>query len=199
MSGPLIVVMAGGTASGKSTLARAVTARLEALLVSHDRYYHDVIEPRGHNYDHPDALDTTRLVADMGCLARGEAALLPVYDFASHTRLSEVERVEPKAVVVVEGILTLADARVRDLAQLTVFVEAPDDIRLVRRIRRDVVSRGRSVEGVLDQYMKTVRPMHEQFVVTSGVGVDVRLDGTAPPETLVHRLVSIIEELQASL
>jgi len=199
LSGPLIVVMAGGTASGKSTLARAVTARLDALLVSHDRYYHDVIEPRGHNYDHPDALDTTRLVADMGCLARGEAALLPVYDFASHTRLSEVERVEPKAVVVVEGILTLADARVRDLAQLTVFVEAPDDIRLVRRIRRDVVSRGRSVEGVLDQYMKTVRPMHEQFVVTSGVGVDVRLDGTAPPETLVHRLVSIIEELQASL
>jgi uridine kinase len=191
--------MAGGTASGKSTLAQAVAARLDALLVSHDRYYHDVVEPLGHNYDHPDALDTARLVADMRCLAEGKAALLPIYDFATHTRLTDLERTEPKPVVLVEGILTLADSRVRSLAQLTVFVEAPDDIRLVRRIRRDVLSRGRSVEGVLAQYMKTVRPMHEQFVVPSGTGVDVRLDGTAPPETLVRRLVTIIEDLRASL
>lgn len=186
---PLFVVIAGGTASGKSTVAAAAAELLDALLVSHDRYYLDVAEPRGHNYDHPDALDTDRMVSDLRTLARGEVAGLPIYAFATHSRQPEVERVAPKPVVLVEGILTLVDPRVVALADLTVFVDAPDDIRLVRRIRRDVVSRGRDVEGVLRQYLETVRPMHRQFVAPCRNQADLVLDGTCAPELLVQQLV----------
>ena len=192
MTPPFLVVIAGGTASGKSTVTRAVARQLDALVVCHDRYYHDVAEPRGHNYDHPAALDTTRMVDDLRTLSEGRPAGLPVYDFATHARQPEVEVVTPRPVVLVEGILTLADPRIRALAHFTVYVDAPDDIRLVRRIRRDVVSRGRDVGGVLEQYLETVRPMHEQFVVPSRRGVDLVLDGTAPIDALVDTLLQTI-------
>lgn len=192
MSRPFIVVIAGGTASGKSTATRAVAVELGALLVSHDRYYLDVAEPRGHNYDHPDALDTDRLVADLTCLAAGRSAGLPVYDFRTHTRLAAVDTVEPQGLILVEGILTMVDPRVVQLADLTVYVDAPDDIRLVRRIRRDVVERGRDVEGVLVQYLDTVRPMHERFVAPCRDRAAVVLDGTAPPAELVVQLTAAI-------
>ncbi len=192
MTRPLVVVIAGGTAGGKSTLARSLLERLDAVLICHDRYYYDVAVPRGHNYDHPDALDTDRLVADLSMLAGGRAAALPVYDFATHSRLTRVETVQPAPVVIVEGILVLADARVAQLADLTVYVDCPDDIRLVRRVRRDVVARGRDVDGVLEQYLATVRPMHEQFVAPCRDEADLVLDGTRPPGRLVDELEVVV-------
>jgi uridine kinase len=194
MSAPFFVVVAGGTASGKSTVAGALAPRLGAVLISHDRYYLDVDEPRGHNYDHPDALDTDRLVADLTVLASGRSAGLPVYEFATHSRRPEVEVVQPAPVVVVEGILVLADPRVAKLADLTVYVDCPDDIRLVRRIRRDVVERGRDVNGVLEQYLATVRPMHEQFVAPCRGQADIVLNGTRPPHLLVNVLEKAIRQ-----
>ena len=189
---PLLVVIAGGTASGKSTAAELAATQLGALLISHDRYYLDVAQPRGHNYDHPDALDTARLVADLTELVAGRATGLPVYDFPTHRRLPHTERVEPSRVILVEGILTLADRRVAALADLSVYVDAPDDVRLVRRVRRDVVSRGRSVAGVLDQYMATVRPMHNRFVAPCAATADLVLSGVDPIEDVVSQLVAAV-------
>lgn len=192
MTRPYFVVVAGGTAGGKSTLARGLAERLDSVLIAHDRYYFDVAEPRGHNYDHPDALDTARLVSDLETLADGKEAGLPVYAFATHSRQPEVERVQPAPVILVEGILVLADPRVAELADLTVYVDCPDDIRLVRRIRRDVVERGRDVHGVLEQYLGTVRPMHEQFVAPCRAHADLVLDGTQPPDSLVEQLEAVV-------
>ena len=141
---PFVVVVAGGTASGKSTIVSQLVAQTGATHLGHDRYYWDVPEPAGHDFDHPDALDTDRLVSDLAKLRSGESAELPVYDFTSHSRTTEVEYVEPSAIIVVEGILVLADERVAQLADLTVFVDAPEPIRLERRMARDVAERGRT-------------------------------------------------------
>ena len=115
---PFVVVIAGGTASGKSTIVSRFVAQTDATHLGHDRYYWDVPDPVGHDFDHPDALDTDRLVSDLAQLRSGEPAELPVYEFASHSRTAEVERVEPSAVIVVEGILVLADERLSALASL---------------------------------------------------------------------------------
>ena len=174
---PFVILIAGGTASGKTTLARLLAARTGALHISHDRYYRDIPDPRGFNYDHPDALDTTRLVDDLSHLVAGEAAELPVYDFTVHARRPEIELVEPRPLVLVEGILVLWDARLRGLANFSVYVHAADDIRLVRRIRRDISERGRDVESVLFQYLRSVRPMHLQYVEPSRTYADLTVSG----------------------
>jgi len=191
---PFVVILAGGTASGKTTVAARAADQLGALLLHHDRYYKDVAQPRGHNYDHPDALDTARLVADLDALRAGQAAALPVYDFRTHRRQPETEQVEPTPVILVEGILTLADAALAARADLRVFVDAPADVRLARRVRRDVAERGRDVGGVLDQYLDTVRPMHEAFVEPTKASADLVINGTAPIPALVDSLVAAIAE-----
>ena len=196
---PTVVVIAGGTASGKTTVAREAAARLDALLLHHDRYYHDVAEPRGHNYDHPDALDTERLVQDVAELMARREAALPVYEFRSHRRLPEPERVAPREIIIVEGILTLAHPALAALADLRVFVDAPADIRLARRIRRDVAERGRDVIGVLEQYLNTVRPMHEAHVEPSRASASLVLNGTAPIDLLVGVLVEAITRVRPDL
>ena len=185
---PFVIVLGGGTASGKTTLAAAFSEAHPCLRISHDRYYLDVAEPRGHDYDHPDALDTGLLVEHVRALRAGRAAELPIYHFATHTRQPHTERVEPASIVLVEGILVLHHPELRALADLTAFVHAPSDLRLVRRLRRDVVERGRQVDGVLDQYLATVRPGHEGFVEPSRAGVDLELDGTAPVPQLLEEL-----------
>ncbi len=198
MTPPFIVVIAGGTASGKTTAARTVSARLGALRIEHDRYYKDVAQPRGHNYDHPHALDTDRLVDDLSRLREGKPAGLPVYDFPTHRRRPEVETVLPSPIILVEGILTLADPRIRDLSDLRVFVDAPADIRLVRRIRRDVVERGRDVAGVLEQYLATVRPMHEAYVAPSVAHAHLVLHGTDPEEVIVDGILAAIDQMRSA-
>jgi len=192
MNPPFVVVVGGGTASGKTTLARLLAARFGALLIAQDRYYHTADDPKHHNFDHPDALENTLLVDHLRALVGGRAVELPVYHFDTHSRAANTHRVEPAELIVVEGILTLVHPELRALASLRVFVHASADVRLARRVRRDVVERGRSADGVLQQYLDTVRPMHFEHVEPSRVHADLVLDGEAPLDDMVHDLICAI-------
>jgi uridine kinase len=189
---PFVLVIAGGTASGKSSIVSRFVAATGAAHLSHDRYYFDAPEPKGHDFDHPDALDTARLVADVECLQRGEPVDLPVYSFASHSRSVDTETMHPTSVIVVEGILVLADSRLAALADLTVFVDAPEPVRFRRRLRRDMADRGRTEESVRAQYAETVKPNHDRFVQPSKALATVVLDGTADLAQSVDELVSLV-------
>ena len=194
MNGPVRVLgIAGGTASGKTTVAREVARALGALLVTHDRYYRSG-DPDT-NYDHPDSLDTARLVEDLDALRAGRAVVLPRYDFARHAREDEGDAASPTAWIVVEGILVLCDARLRERFDVSVFVDAPADLRLVRRVRRDALERGRTCEDVFRQYLATVRPMHEAFVVPGMAFADVVIDGTCAVEESVARVVALCRDV----
>jgi uridine kinase len=172
---PLIIGMAGGSGSGKTTIAEAVIEAVGRDLVSlipHDAYYRDrrdlTLEQRAAvNYDHPDSLETELLVEHLRELRAGRAIDRPTYEFAEHLRGAETIRIEPEQVVIVEGILVLSEPALRDLMDLRIYVDTDPDLRVLRRLRRDIVERGRTVESVLDQYMSTVRPMHMQFVEAS--------------------------------
>lgn len=188
----VIVVVAGGTASGKSTIVSRLVQRTGAVHISHDRYYFDAPNPRGHDFDHPTALDTDRMVDDVTLLKSGRSAQLPVYEFASHSRSNEVENMEPAPLIVVEGILVLADPRVVALADLTVFVDAPEAVRFERRLARDMAERGRTEDSVRAQYRETVKPNHDAFVEPSKANASVVLDGTDDVERSVDRLVSLL-------
>lgn len=180
-SRPLVVGVAGGTGSGKTTLARAIRESLAGVAISylsHDSYYRDLghltfEEREKHNFDHPDALDTARMVADLSALKRGEAAHIPTYDFATHSRTPVTETVQPRRVILVEGILIFADEALRALMDIKIFVDTADDVRLVRRLTRDIKERGRTSDGVIQQYLETVRPMHAKFVEPSKQHADV--------------------------
>ena len=169
---PLIIGIAGGTGSGKSTVARNVAQALHTesvAFIDMDAYYLNFAhlpyaERKKINWDHPDAFDWPLLIAQLQRLAAGESIDKPVYDFVNHTRTDQTVLVPPAHVVVVDGILLFSDGRVRDLCDVKVFVDADPDIRLIRRIRRDTAKRGRALDEVLDQYLTTVQPMHLQFV-----------------------------------
>lgn len=189
---PFILGIAGGTGSGKTTLARELAAATGATLISHDRYYHDFPDPHATNFDHPDALDTDLLLQHLDQLHAGQPAHLPVYDFPTHRRAPRTERVEPAPWMVVEGILVLADDRLCQRFDFRVYVHTPDDIRLLRRLHRDTRERGRSVDSVVHQYLDTVRPMHERFVAPSRDRADVVLDGTAHVDGEVQKLLTYL-------
>lgn len=172
---PLIIGIAGGSGSGKSTLARKVASALpgaSVAFVEMDAYYRDfrhltLQQLHQVNWDHPDAFDLDLLASHLEALGRGEAIEKPVYDFVSHLRAPETVRIEPADAIVIDGILLLVDPRVREACDVKVFVDTDSDIRLVRRIRRDMAVRGRPLEEILDQYLNTVQPMHFQFVEPS--------------------------------
>lgn len=195
---PFVIGIGGGTASGKTTVAAALAERLgdQCRLLIHDRYYHSLPEdllatPILHNFDHPDALDTARLIRDLDQLRAGIPTSLPVYEFHRHSRAAHEEMCEPRPILVVEGILVLDDPQLRRRFDHAVFVDTPDDLRLMRRIRRDLAKRGRTVHDVLDQYERTVRPMHEAYVVPSRAFADQVLNGTRPVEGLVDAILSV--------
>ena len=182
MARPLVIGIAGGSGSGKSTVARRVADALRATssvaFVDMDAYYRSFgllsLDERRHvNWDHPDALDLDLLVEQLAELAAGRAIEKPVYDFVTHLRAGETVHVAPADVVVVDGILLFADERIRALCDVKVFVDADADVRLIRRIRRDLAVRGRPLEEILSQYLSTVRPMHLQFVEPSKRYADV--------------------------
>ena len=172
---PLIIGMAGGSGSGKTTIAEAVVEAVGADLVSlipHDAYYRDLsglsFEARAEvNFDHPDSLETELLVSHLEALRSGHSIERPTYDFSEHLRSEETVTIDPEQVVIVEGILVLAERSLRELMDLKIYVDTHADLRVMRRLRRDIVERGRSVDSVLDQYLATVRPMHLQFVEPS--------------------------------
>jgi uridine kinase len=170
-----VIGIAGGTGSGKSTVSRKLAAAIPSgrcAVIDHDAYYRDQshLSPEERtriNYDHPDSLESTLLAEHLTKLRRGEAVDIPSYDFVNHTRAQLTRRVEPAAVLIVEGILVFTDAALRDQMDIKIFVDTDADIRLMRRIRRDLEQRGRSFASVRDQYYASVRPMHLQFVEPS--------------------------------
>lgn len=171
---PLVIGIAGGTGSGKTTLARKIAEALagHVAVIEHDGYYRDRsgISPQERasiNYDEPEALENERLAEDLVALRAGLPVQCPEYDFSTHTRRASWRRVEPARIVLVEGILLFAVAELRGLFDLRIFVDTDDDIRLMRRIRRDLVERGRDIDSVQKQYYGTVRPMHLLHVMPS--------------------------------
>ena len=197
----LLIGIAGGTASGKTTLAEWLKKRLgvRCLLISHDRSYLDVETPLGPNYDAPEALDNQRLIQNLSELARGENTELPVYDFSTHSRREETEHVEPAPIVLVEGILVLAIPELRALFDHTIFVDAQEEIRLERRVARDQRKRGRSLEQILAQYDETVKPMHIQHVEPSKEGVDLLLRGDSNFDDAATKLYEAVCDYSESL
>jgi uridine kinase len=196
---PLIVGIAGGTASGKTTTAAALGASLGArcVLIHHDRYYRSMPEtfhadPAAYNFDHPDALDTARLISDLKALKSGQSVELPRYDFARHRRSEETDRVSPCPVFLVEGILVLADSGLRELFDKKIYVHAPEDLRLTRRIRRDMESRGRSEADILSQWERSVSPMHHEFVEPSRLHADLVIDGMTTTDAMVAAVLRMI-------
>ena len=177
----IVVGIAGGSGSGKTTVARKVAEQLTGVTVaslSMDAYYRDMShltleERRQLNWDHPGVVDMPLLREQLEALARGESVRRPVYDFVQHLRTARTEVVASADVIVVDGILLLWDARLRELCDLKIFVDVEADIRLIRRIRRDMRVRGRQLQDILDQYVHTVRPMHEEFVEPSKQFADV--------------------------
>ena len=168
----VLIGIAGGTGSGKTTVAEKIVAALpagQALMVQQDAYYRDrrnlpAAERARINFDEPDALENELLADHLTALKRGTPVESPLYDFATHTRRAQTRRLDPCAVVVVEGILLFAVPAVRDLFDLRLFVDTPDDVRLLRRIRRDLVDRGRDIDAIATQYLSSVRAMHELHV-----------------------------------
>ena len=171
---PLVIGVAGGSGSGKTTIARQIDEAVGfgSVLVEMDAYYKDLghlplDERKKVNYDHPDALDLDLLVAHLDMLLAGHGVDKPTYDYAAHTRAEKTIRVESKDVIIVEGILLFMDARLRDRCDIRIFVDVDDDVRFIRRLQRDVEERGRSMDSVVTQYLTTVRPMHLEFVEPS--------------------------------
>lgn len=207
MAPKMIVGIAGGTASGKTTLARGLLRRLDATVIYHDRYYRTVppeIACRpdrvvSYNYDHPEALDTRLLCEHLDRIRAGEPVRVPDYDYATSTRTPESEwtEIEPRPVIIVEGILVLSEPELRGRFDHTIFVDAPADIRLARRMRRDLVERGQSPNEVVEQYLTFVRPMHSQFVEPTKAFAHLVLDGERPSDDLIDATVCHLERSSA--
>jgi len=178
---PIIIGIAGGTGSGKTTVANVILERVGAgriALLAHDAYYRDLRDlPRGQremiNFDHPDSLETELLVRHLEALRRGEAIEVPIYDFTTHARTNLTRRVEAQLVILVEGILVFAERDLRQLFDVKIFVDTDPDVRFIRRLQRDLEERGRTVASVIQQYQMTVRPMHLEFVEPSKRYADV--------------------------
>ena len=172
---PIIIGVAGGTGSGKTTVANEILRRVGAehiAYIPHDAYYRDLSGLSPHerervNFDHPDSLETALLVEHLKTLRAGKAVAVPVYDFTTHTRTQRTRRVEPAPVVLVEGILVFAEPELRQVFDVRLYVDTDADVRFIRRLQRDIKERGRSVESVCEQYLSTVRPMHLEFVEPS--------------------------------
>jgi uridine kinase len=199
---PLIIGVAGGSGSGKSTVARNVAAALgdaSVAFIDMDAYYQDyshlpLEERKAINWDHPNAFDWDLLVRQLAELAAGQLIDKPVYDFHAHVRSEAVVRVPPADVIVVDGILLFVDQRVRDLCDVKVFVDADSDVRLIRRIRRDMVKRGRPLAEILDQYLTTVQPMHLEFVEPSKRYADVIMPRGGHNPVAIEMIVAKISQ-----
>ena len=200
----IIIGIAGGTGSGKSTFTRKLKKEFndDVAVLYHDNYYRDqsdipLEERRKTNYDHPDAMETELLVRHLQELKEGKTIQCPTYDYTLHTRSSEVVTVEPKKVILLEGILVLADERLRDLMDIKVYVEADADERILRRIIRDVKERGRDMEGVVEQYLTTVKPMHYLYVEPTRSTADIVINSGMNPiafELVKNTIQKILDE-----
>jgi uridine kinase len=198
----MFIGICGGTGSGKTTIARSIVdavGRENVVLVEQDSYYRNLSdmpldERHQANFDHPDSIDSDMLVNHLMRLKQGLSVEMPLYDFVTHTRSEEIEVIKPKPVVIIEGILIFAEARVLDLLDVRVFVDTPDDVRLMRRLRRDITERGRTFERTLEQYERTIRPMHFEFVEPSKRHADIIIPEGSNTGVTVEFLCSMVRE-----
>lgn len=202
-----IIGIAGGTASGKTTVAKKVYEESQKFgsvtVIKLDDYYYDhstlSFEERTKiNYDHPDSYESDLLVSHLKTLKEGHAVNKPLYDFSTHNRSNLKERVNPCNVIILEGIMVFAIKEIRDMCDIKIYVDTPDDIRFIRRLRRDVNSRGRSVDSVINQYLQTVRPMHMAFVEPSKAYADLIVpeggNNNVAIDVLVTKIVNLLNE-----
>jgi len=203
VTAPIIIGVAGGSGSGKTTVVRRIVETLggaDVTVLEHDRYYRDHPELRleeraALNYDHPDSLETNLLVEHVRALKAGRSVDVPVYDFARHARQTARDRLSPRTAVIIEGILIFADAELRSLMDVKVFVDTDDDTRFIRRLQRDISERGRTVESVIDQYLSTVKPMHLDFVEPSKRYADVIVPEGGHNQVAIDMLMTLIRSL----
>lgn len=200
---PVVIGIAGGTGSGKTTVAKTVASNLRdesVIIIHHDSYYRDHPEiPQSEkarlNYDHPEAFDTGLLVGHLRELLSGRPIERPVYDFRTHRRSPKGETVKPAHVILLEGILVLDDEALREMMDIRIYVEADDDERLIRRLRRDIAERGRTVEAAIEQYLDTVKPMHLEFVAPSKRYADIIIPGGGYNTIAIDLLVTKIRDI----
>jgi uridine kinase len=203
---PIVVGIAGGSGSGKTTVVHRILDRVgwdRIAYLPHDAYYKDAShlpwEERIHlNYDHPNSLDNDLLIAHIRMLLRGEAIDAPIYDFSTHTRKRETRRISPSPVILVEGILVFVDERLRDLMDIKIYVDTPADERFIRRLLRDIRERGRTVDSVVEQYQSTVRPMHMKFVEPSKQYADIIIPEGGHNDVAMEMVIGRIESLLAA-
>jgi uridine kinase len=202
-STPLVIGVAGGTGSGKTTVATVILKRVGAhniAYVPHDAYYRNFSDlARAQrdliNWDHPDSLETELMIEHVRALKAGQPIDLPVYDFTRHSRSTAIVHLEPQSVILVEGILIFAESRLRDLFDVKIFVDTDADIRFIRRLQRDIAERGRTAESVIQQYLRTVRPMHLEFVEPSKRYADVIIPEGGLNEVAMDMVVARVEAL----
>lgn len=200
---PVIIGVTGGSGSGKTTVSRAIFEQLHGhslLMLQEDSYYNyqsdmPFEERIKTNYDHPNAFDTELLVKQLKDLLDWKTIEKPIYDYTEHTRSSEVEKVEPKEVIILEGILVLNDPALRDLMDIKIFVDTDDDIRIIRRIQRDIEERGRSLQSVIDQYKSTVKPMYHQFIEPTKRYADIIVPEGGENQVAIDLLVTKVRDI----
>jgi len=202
---PLVIGVAGGSGSGKTTVVRKIVESLgdsHVTVLEHDRYYRDrndlrLEERAALNYDHPDSLETDLLVRHLTDLRAGRSIEAPVYDFARHARLPDSRPIAPRRAIIIEGILIYTDAALRRLTDIKVFVDTDDDTRFIRRLQRDLSERGRTLQSVIDQYLGTVKPMHLEFVEPSKRYADIIIPQGGHNAVAIDMLLTLIRGLAA--
>jgi len=203
MKNSLVIGIAGGTGSGKTTVTNKILESLDrerVVVIQHDSYYRDISTYRGMtpdkiNFDHPDSLETELLIRHLQELREGKSIDQPIYNFTTHQRLKETRRVESREIIIVDGILIFVEKRLRDLMDIKIFLDEDADERLIRRIRRDILERGRSVDSVMNQYMSTVKPMHLQFVEPSKHWADIIIPRGAENAVAIDMVVTKIKSM----
>jgi len=203
MRKPVIIAVAGGSASGKTTVVEKIVSSFECenvTVIKHDDYYKDQtdmsMEDRFKvNYDHPFSLDNDLMFKQIVELIKGNTIVKPTYDFEAHNRSSETELIAPTQIIILEGILIMEDERIRDLCDIKLFVEADDDLRFIRRLTRDMAERGRSMESVIKQYLNTVKPMHFAFVKPTKRYADVIIPNDKEHDVAVDLIITKIKSI----
>lgn len=207
MRSPVVIGIAGGSGSGKTTVLTRITDAFgsdQIAVLDHDAYYQDLAEyppeeRETFNFDHPDALETGLMREHLDILMQGEPIEKPIYDFTTHRRKEETETIEPRPVIIIEGILVLAEPELEEAMDIRIYVDTADDIRLMRRIRRDIQERGRSIDGVLRQYERTVRPMHIEFVEPSKRKADIIIPRGGHNHVAIEMVLARIQDLIAEV
>jgi uridine kinase len=200
---PLVIGIAGGTGSGKTTVTNKILDHLDkgrVVVIQHDSYYKDISAHGGRppeeiNFDHPDSLQTDLLIRHLRDLCDGLAIEQPIYNFTTLSRLDATRRIEPREIIMIDGILILVEKELRELMDIKIFVDADADERLIRRVRRDILERGRSAESVMQQYMKSVKPMHLEFVEPSKHWADIIIPRGAENTVAIDMVVTKIKTM----